>query len=108
MKLVMAIVGNDDSRQMIRNLTQEGFSVTKLASTGGFLMSGNTTIITGVEDEQVDEVVSIISETARRRSEAIPVATPPGIGGTFSVAPMVVQVGGATIFVLPVDRHEKV
>ena len=52
MKLVLAIVSKDDSSMVSSALTQEGFSVTKLATTGGFLMAGNTTFISGVEDDQ--------------------------------------------------------
>jgi uncharacterized protein YaaQ len=51
MKLVMAIVSNEDANKVIKNLIKTNFVVTKLASTGGFLMSGNTTIIVGVQDD---------------------------------------------------------
>ena len=54
MKLILAIVNNDDSGAVSSALTRGGFSVTKLATTGGFLMAGNTTFISGVEDEKVD------------------------------------------------------
>mgnify|MGYP000941960520 CR=1 FL=1 len=60
MKLILAIVSNDDSGAVSSALTRGGFSVTKLATTGGFLMAGNTTFISGVEDEKVDEVIGII------------------------------------------------
>ncbi len=50
MKLILAIVSNDDSGAVSSALTREGYSVTKLATTGGFLMAGNTTFIAGVDD----------------------------------------------------------
>ena len=56
MKLVLAIVSNDDSSMVSSALTKEGFQVTKLATTGGFLMAGNTTFLTGVDDDKVDRV----------------------------------------------------
>ena len=65
MKLILAIVSNDDSGAVSSALTRGGFSVTKLATTGGFLMAGNTTFISGVEDEKVDEVIGIIAKHSR-------------------------------------------
>lgn len=72
MKLVLAIVSKDDSSMVSSALTQEGFPVTKLATTGGFLMAGNTTFISGVEDGQVDQVIDII----RKQSAAAPRLSP--------------------------------
>ena len=60
MKLIYAIVNNDDSHAVSSNLTKAGFSATKLASTGGFLMAGNTTFLVCSEDSQVDEIIDII------------------------------------------------
>ena len=107
MKLVMAIVNKDDSSPVSSTLTKKGFSVTKLATTGGFLKSGNTTFIVGTEDEKVDEVISIISEKCRSRTQLIPSSSTTDIG-VYSAFPVEVSVGGATIFVLNVDRFERV
>ena len=71
MKLILAIVSNDDSGAVSSALTRGGFSVTKLATTGGFLMAGNTTFISGVEDEKVDEVIGIIAKHSRRRTQVL-------------------------------------
>ena len=51
MKLILAIVSNDDSSKVSSALTKNHFSVTKLATTGGFLLSGNTTFLIGTQDE---------------------------------------------------------
>lgn len=107
MKLVLAIVGNDDSGMVSAALTKEGFSVTKLATTGGFLKAGNTTFIVGTEDEKVDQVISIIAAQSRRRTQLVPSTTTMDIG-VYSAFPVEVTVGGSTIFVLNVDRFEKV
>jgi uncharacterized protein YaaQ len=107
MKLVLAIVSHDDAHDVIHKLTREGFSVTKLATTGGFLMAGNTTVLIGVEDSKVDEAIAIIKSTSHSRKQAIPAVTEPGLG-FYPSMPMEVSVGGATIFVLDVDRFEKV
>ena len=107
MKLVLAIVGNDDSGMVSAALTKEGFSVTKLATTGGFLKAGNTTFIVGTDDEKVDHVISIIASQSRRRTQLVPSTTTMDIG-VYSAFPVEVAVGGSTIFVLNVDRFEKV
>lgn len=107
MKLILAIVSNDDSGAVSSALTREGYSVTKLATTGGFLMAGNTTFISGVEDEKVDEVISIVSKYSSRRNQMVPSASTMD-SGMYSSFPVEVTVGGSTIFVMDVDRFEKV
>ena len=72
MKLVLAIVNKDDSSTVSTALTKEGFSVTKLATTGGFLMAGNTTFLVGVDDERVDQVLSTIEKHSKKRTQMIP------------------------------------
>lgn len=104
MKLILAIVSSDDSGQLISVLTKNGFSVTKLATTGGFLRSGNTTVIVGVEEEKVDEVFSIIKSTCSTRKQITTNQVP--FGGVMPY-PIEVEVGGATVFVLDVDSFTK-
>lgn len=107
MKLVLAIVSYDDSGMVSSALTKDGFAVTKLATTGGFLKSGNTTFIVGTDDDKVDQVIEIISKQSRRRTQLVPSTTTLDIG-MYSSYPVEVTVGGSTIFVLNVDRFEKV
>ncbi len=106
MKLIYAIVNNDDSHDV--SFTRAGFFATKLASTGGFLMAGNTTFLICAEDDKVDEIIGIITERSRRRKQYMPAGNIVGSemhGATF---PVEVSVGGATIFVTDVERFEKV
>ena len=106
MKLILAIVNNDDSSKVLSGLNKNNFQATKLATTGGFLMSGNTTFLIGVEDENVDKALKIIENCSKKRQKTVPSA--PMIDmGTQSIFPMQVTVGGATVFVLNVDRFEK-
>ena len=95
------------TEQPCRSLTKAGFQVTKLATTGGFLMAGNTTLISGVEDDKVQEAIDIIGTHSSKRTQITPANTQmdPGICAPY---PVEVSVGGATIFVLNVDRFEKV
>lgn len=108
-KLVVAVVQDKDAGRLIEELVERGYRATKLASTGGFLKEGNTTLLVGAEDSQVDEVVAIIKRVCRPREQVV---TPLGpIGGavdTYVPYPVEVIVGGATIFVLQVERFEHV
>ncbi len=106
MKLVLAIVKDDDAFDIMDTLNIEGFSVTKLASTGGFLKVGNTTLICGVEDEKVDNVIEIIKQKGKSKSQIITQVPMPN--ATTDVIPTQVTVGGATIFVLDVDKFIKI
>lgn len=107
MKLVMAIINADDSHTVISELTQNKFQVTRLATTGGFLKTGNTTIIVGVEADKVDEVLAIINEHSHSRKQMIPSTSELGMG-FFPSVPVEIAVGGATIFVMDVERFEKI
>lgn len=105
MKLVLAIVNKDDSSMVSTALTKEGFSVTKLATTGGFLMAGNTTFLVGVDDERVDQVLSTIEKHSKKRTQMIP-STSYGTSA-YASFPVEVTVGGATVFVMNIERYEK-
>lgn len=108
MKLIYAIVNNDDSHSVSNALTQNGFSVTKLASTGGFLMSGNTTFLVCSEDSKVDDIIETIREHSRKRKQFVPSAASYGAVGEYASFNVEVSVGGATIFVTDIERFEKV
>ena len=106
MKLVFAIVGNDDAPLVNSSLTKAGFQVTKLATSGGFLKAGNTTFIIGTEDEKVEKVMDLLRKQCSRRTQMMP-STATTDGTMYSSYPIEVAVGGATVFVLDVDRFEK-
>lgn len=107
MKLVYAIVNNDDGHSVSSALTKAGFSATKLASTGGFLMSGNTTFLICAEDDRVDDIIDVIAKKSHKRKQFVPSATSYGVG-TYTSIPVEVSIGGATIFVTNIERFEKV
>ena len=106
MKLILAIVSSDDGSIVSSELTKAGFSVTKLATTGGFLMSGNTTFLVGTDDEKVDTVIDIVGTYSKKRKQMVPSSASYGVGMCTS-CPVEVTVGGATIFVLNVEKFEK-
>jgi uncharacterized protein YaaQ len=109
MKLVMAIIHDDDVFHVMDTLNEKGFSVTKLASTGGFLRAGNTTLISGVADERVNELIDVIERKCKARKQITSVnSTHVNSTEGYIPYPVEVTVGGATIFVLNVDEFKKV
>ena len=106
MKLVLAIINSDDANAVSNALTDNGFHVTKLSTTGGFLKVGNATFITGVDDDKVDDVIKIIKSKSNRRTQSVPNATSLEVD-MYSAIPFEITIGGATVFVLNVDRFEK-
>ncbi|MBZ4664175.1 MAG: hypothetical protein JG776_1890 [Caloramator sp.] len=109
MKLVIAIVHDEDSFELIEELTDNGYKVTKLATTGGFLKAGNTTLLIGVEKEKVDSVLSIIQDVCKTRKGAVSMPSPiVGSTGVFVPTPVEVTIGGATVFVLDIERFERI
>ncbi len=107
MKLVLAIINRDDAGAVTQNLTKNGFSSTRLATTGGFLLSGNVTILVGVDEEKVQNVIDVIKEHSHSRKQLIPTTTEMSYG-YYPSMPVEVTVGGATIFVVDIERFERV
>lgn len=108
MKLVFAVVQDYDANQLLEAITNVGFRATQIASTGGFLRVGNTTLMMGVEDHHVSRVVRIIDANCRERTEVV---QPEIIGDIHEWYPpdlVEVTVGGATVFVLNVVRFERI
>ena len=109
MKLVYAIVHDEDGPKVMEELNKSGFSVTKLCSSGGFLKAGNTTLLVGIEEESLETVIDVIKKKSKSRKQIINSSmTPNAMGGMFIPYPVEVVVGEATIFVLNVERFEKV
>ncbi|NLV76927.1 MAG: hypothetical protein GX023_08100 [Tissierellia bacterium] len=108
MKLIIAIVQDQDVPSLMDDLTENDYRVTKLASTGGFLKSGNTTLLMGVEDNQVDKVMKIIEANCKTREITTSLLTVSMPGDTYMPYPLEVRVGGATIFILDVERFVKI
>ena len=107
MKMILTIVRNEDAPLLLNELNEKKYYVTKLATTGGFLKRGNTTLLMGIEDNQVEEAC----EHSGKRQQIM--YTPPApsnvnVYNSVSSVPVNVEVGGATIFILPVEEERKV
>ena len=104
MKLIIAVIQDKDSNRLVDALGEENFQTTKLATTGGFLKEGNTTLMIGCEDEYVDEALKVIKENCSHREQMVaPISPMGGNADSYIPKPVKVEVGGATVFVLPVE-----
>lgn len=94
MKLIIAIIQDDYIGKVIKTLMESKIRTTKLSSSGGFLKAGNTTLLIGVESEDVDKVVKLIKgETSSKSVKS----------GNKEVT-----VGGANLFIMDMDKHLKI
>lgn len=107
MKLIIAIVNNDDSPVVAAALTKENFQVTKLSTTGGFLMVGNTTFLIGTDDDKVELAKKVIQKHSQKRTHQATTDSSFGRGFAEGALATDVTVGGATVFVLDVLESEK-
>ena len=107
MKLIIAILQDEDAGEAISHLNEAGFQVTRLATKGGFLRAGNTTLLAGVENEKVDEAIKIIEENSKARTQYATLPSSCGAMHGFILAPIEVKVGGATVVVVDVEQFHK-
>jgi uncharacterized protein YaaQ len=108
MKLVIAVVHSEDAGSLVNALTDKDYRVTRLQSSGGFLKQANATVMLGVEEAQVEDVLAVIRETCHARTQLINPMPPLMEPGEFYMPyPVEVTFGGATVFVIDVARHER-
>lgn len=109
MKMIIAIIHDEDSHRLMNRLSKEGVMATKLASTGGLLRTGNTTFFIGIDEEKVEPVVQIIKEECQTTKQ-MSLINPPisNMPEGFMSYPVEVTVGGATLFVIDVDQYLKI
>lgn len=109
MKLIIAVVNIDDSRNLLDRLTRQGFSATVTSSAGGFYHVSNTTIFCGVEDERLEAALNVIRENCTSRIQYVTPLPPVMEPGEMHIpTPVEKHVGGATIFVVDVEHFEKI
>jgi uncharacterized protein YaaQ len=108
MKLVVAIIHDRDQKRTSEALLKAGFKFTKIGSTGGFLREGNATLLIGAQEDELDGLMSLLSDSSRAREQYVNVLPPEATPvGTFMANPVKVQVGGAIAFVMDVERFER-
>ncbi len=107
MKMIVAIVQDEDSSRLISALMNDGFGVTKLATTGGFLRAGNTTLLIGVDDDRFEACMHIIEKLCKSRRQVTTAPLTSAAVNMYAQMPIEVTVGGATVFVLNVEQFAK-
>ena len=90
MKLIIAVVQNEDADAVVDALLENDFRATRLASTGGFLRRGNTTIMIGVQDNQVDHVIEVLRGAVHASADSLPEGQ-----------------SAATVFVLDLEEYQR-
>jgi uncharacterized protein YaaQ len=106
MKLIIAIVQDKDCKRLWNTMINQGIRFTKLVSTGGWFLAGNTTFLIGVDDERLSEILTIIKVNCKTGKRLVPHFS--SIGGTtdpYIPFPIEVKEGGATVFVVPMDSN---
>jgi uncharacterized protein YaaQ len=108
MKLIVAIVHNEDAGVLVDALLEREYRATRLHSSGGFLKQSNATILVGVDEPSVEDVMNIIRANCKARTQVVnpmpPIMEP---GEFFMPYPLEVEVGGATVFIVPIERFER-
>jgi uncharacterized protein YaaQ len=108
MKLIVAIVQDQDAAILIQELTDKSYRITKLSSTGGFLKAGNTTLLMGVDESKVEDIMHIIEKNCKTREIPTSLLTVSMPGDTYIPYPLEVKVGGATVFILEVEDYIRI
>ena len=105
MKLVIAIVQDEDTPALTEALVAAGYRFTKVSTTGSFLRTGNTSLLIGVEDSAVPAVMGVLRRTCRRRTQvAVPYSPALEPGLLYMPENFEVEVGRAVVFVIDVER----
>lgn len=109
MKLVFAVIQGKDSDVLLTALRENGYRSTQINSAGGFLRENNVTVLVGVDDQYVPDVLRIVQQNCYTRTQYVNPLLPIMEPGEFYVPnPVEVQVGGATVFVLNVRYSERI
>ena len=106
--MIIAVVQDKDSNKLSAALVENNFRATKLASTGSFLKSGNTTFLIGTEEIRINKLLEIIKDNCQSREQLVaPISPIGGNADSYVPYPVEIQVGGATVFVLPIEQFHQ-
>ena len=108
MKLILAVIQNEDEDPLMQGLEEKNIGGTRIGSSGGFLRASNVTLMIVVDDTQIDTVLDLLRIHCKRRQRHLHPLLPNLEARERFLGSIPVEVGGATVFVLPVDRMEKI
>ena len=113
-KLAIIIVNRDIEKAVSAQLIAEKFVFTRLGSSGGFLRKKNSTLLIGLSEERIEKLTALLKAVASERSTLIPatggspLSAESGIPSELPLGAAPITMGGATLFIIPVDRVERV
>ncbi|NTW33702.1 MAG: hypothetical protein HGB12_13960 [Bacteroidetes bacterium] len=109
MKLITAIIGKDEEKKVLDELSKNNISATKMEAEGTFLKKKNNVIIIATEDNKVDETIKIIKGCCSSKEEIVPTPTPPTMDPGELLVPenQTIKTSGAIIFVLDIIKTIK-
>lgn len=106
MKMIITIVSNKDTENVLDKLSEARFSATRVSTTGLFLEGGHSCLFIGVEDSKVDEVFEVLQGAVTKR-----VVRQQGVKstlqGTLLQQPVDVEEFGGVAFVIDVEEFKK-
>jgi uncharacterized protein YaaQ len=108
MKLMVAIIQDYDVDGLLRAVTEIGLRATRIASLGGFLRTGNTTVLMGVDDDRVCDGLRLLHQTCRTRRERVATDLVPELAEVYASGIAEMTVGGGVVFVVDVSRFERI
>ncbi|QIL51209.1 hypothetical protein G7084_07870 [Weissella coleopterorum] len=108
MKMIIAVVQDKDANKLGTEFIKNNIRATRTATSGGFLRSGNTTFMIGIENDRVEDVLEIIKNNAKARKQFMAPSASLDLSFEATTAmPMEVQVGGATVFVQDIEQFHR-
>ena len=107
MKLVVAIVQDYDVDGLLRAVVASGLGATRLASTGGFLRTGNTTVLMAVDDHRAADCLKLVHQTCGRRVAVPDERLPPGVLEMYGLGIDRTFLGGGVVVVASMCHFER-
>ena len=108
MKLMIAVIQNEDEDALVQDFEDHNIGSTRIGSTGGFLRASNVTLMMAVDDVNVEVILELLKQHCKRRTRHLHPLLPNLEARERFLGSIPVEVGGATVFVLPVERMEKI
>lgn len=108
MKLILAVIQKEDEDALTDAFEQESIGATRIGSSGGFLRASNVTLMTAVEDAHVEHVLGVMRQHCKRRTKHLSPMLPSLEARERFLGSVPVEVGGAMVFVLSLDRMERI
>lgn len=104
MKLIMAVIQHEDEDALVQALEEASIASTRIGSSGGFLRASNVTMMMAVQDDRVEAILELLKKHCKRRTRHLYPLLPNLEARERFLGSIPVEVGGATVFILPVEQ----